>query len=231
MSSYSNLYKYTDCCGCEESFTQSGSGAQGAQGSQGARGATGAQGAQGATGPVIPYNINLQAIPVFPFSSGGPAALYHSIAFSEPDCRNFSVTTICDTNSYEFALYECGFNTISGHICPTAFSDAKATHTNNIVCVNHPNIKLDYCSIGVGPNLLNRYFCCITGGPGGPPFEDAFIEWFYLIETNNVSAAYVTGKFTFMANKDYILNVHTTLGYNGPGGIGIPLFNPSNHNQ
>jgi hypothetical protein len=128
---------------------------------------------------------------------------------------------------YEFALYECG--PIS--TCPTQLSDAKATHTINTVCEPHPNTKLDYCQDGVGRNLLNRYFCCITNGLG-PPFDDAFIEWFYLIETNSVASAYVTGKFTFMANKSYIENVHTTqgLGYGGPGGIGIPIFNPSNHN-
>jgi len=127
-------------------------------------------------------------------------------------------------------LYECGLNLISGSICPTVVADAKATHTQNTVCVVHPSIKLDYCSNGVGPNFNNRYFCCITGGPL-PITEDAFIEWFYFIETSNVAGAYVTGKFTFMANKDYILNVHNTSGYLGPGGIGIPIFNPSNHNN
>jgi hypothetical protein len=34
-----------------------------------------------------------------------------------------------------------------------------------------------------------------------------------------------------MANKDYIKNVHSANGYLGPIGTGIPLFDPSNHNQ
>jgi hypothetical protein len=167
---------------------------------------------------------------VFHSSAGRPAQLYYSIAFSEPDCRNFSVTTICNTNSYEFALYECGPN--ARPTCPTTFAEAIATHPANSVCNTHALIKLDYCENGVGPNLFNRYFCCIIGGPGTIT-EDAFIEWFYSIETSTIAQNWVTGKFTFMANKDYILNVHTTqgLGYGGPGGIGIPLFNPSNHNQ
>ena len=166
---------------------------------------------------------------MFHSSAGRPAQLYYSIAFSEPDCRNFSVTTICNTNSYDFALYECGPN-VPVQTCPTTFADAIATHPANSVCNTHALIKLDYCENGVGPNLFNRYFCCIIGGPV-PPTEDAFIEWFYSIETNTVAQNWVTGKFTFMANKDYILNVHNTNGYFGPGGIGIPLFNPSNHNQ
>ena len=37
--------------------------------------------------------------------------------------------------------------------------------------------------------------------------------------------------FAFRCDKDYILNVHNTSGYLGPGGIGIPIFNPSNHNN
>jgi hypothetical protein len=85
---------------------------------------------------------------------------------------------------------------------------------------------------GVPLPLAFRYFCCITGGPT-PPTEDAFIEWFYYIETNAATSSYVTGKFTFMANKDYIKNVYAANAntYLGPIGTGIPLFDPSNHNQ
>jgi hypothetical protein len=125
-------------------------------------------------------------------------------------------------------LYVCGRNA-----CPATFSDAKATHNtplNNEVCKAHTGVPLDYCTDGI-VTPFNRYFCCIIGGPGGPPFEDAFIEWFYYIETNNAAQAYVTGKFTFMANKNYIKNVWDAHGYPGPVGNGIPLFNPSNHNQ
>jgi hypothetical protein len=102
---------------------------------------------------------------------------------------------------------------------------------NNEVCKPQTGVKLDYCYNGL-VTPFSRYFCCIIGGPGGPPFSDAFIEWFYYIKVSEVADSYVTGKFTFMANKDYIENVHTTLGfgYNGPQGNGIPLFNPSNHN-
>ena len=76
----------------------------------------------------------------------------------------------------------------------------------------------------------NRYYCCIIGGPA-PPKDDAFIEWFYYIETSNVAQSWVTGKFTFMANKEYIQNTWNNFGYVGPIGTGIPLFDPSNHNQ
>jgi hypothetical protein len=101
---------------------------------------------------------------------------------------------------------------------------------NNTVCEQQAT-PLDYCNNGT---IFTRYFCCITDGPA-PPTEDAFIEWFYYIETTNsgIAQSWVTGKFTFMANKEYIRNVYSTSGgnYLGPNGTGIPLFNPSNHNQ
>ena len=51
MSSYSNLYKYVECCGsCDSQGSMGSTGETGAQGATGPQGATGATGAQGATG-------------------------------------------------------------------------------------------------------------------------------------------------------------------------------------
>jgi hypothetical protein len=174
------------------------------------------------------YNINLQAIPMFPYSSGVvlQPELYYSIAFSEPGCITTAFPLQCSTNDYEFALYVCGRDA-----CPFNPLDKKASHNEfltNEVCKPQTGVKLDYCNDGV-LTAFSRYFCCITGG-GLPIVSDAFIEWFYCIKISEVAESYVTGKFTFMANKDYILNMHNAHGYLGPQGNGIPLFNPSNHN-
>jgi hypothetical protein len=205
-------------------------GAIGAQGDTGAQGSTGAQGDTGATGaqgPVIPFYINLQAIPEFPFSAGLAPQLYYSIAFSEPGCFLSSpVAPTCNTNNYEFALYRCGRDS-----CPTTTGSAVALHNITNVCQTH-TIPLDYCTNGI-VTAFTRYYCCIINGPTLPT-EDAFIEWFYYIETTNagLGRSWVNGKFTFMANKDYIKNVYSaTNSYLGPVGTGIPLFDPSNHNQ
>jgi hypothetical protein len=82
-----------------------------------------------------------------------------------------------------------------------------------------------------------RYSCSIVDGPN-PPSEDAFIEWFWVVQYNTVAqeANFITGKFTFCANATYIYNTWranlsaTGNGYSNVNGYGIPIFNPSNHN-
>jgi hypothetical protein len=79
-----------------------------------------------------------------------------------------------------------------------------------------------------------RYFCVITNGNfAGPPFDDAFVEWYYTVDTNTIAPSYVTGKLTFSAPAAYIEYWYTVNGnqYLGPGAFGgIPMFCQSNHN-
>ena len=83
-----------------------------------------------------------------------------------------------------------------------------------------------------------KLFCTLVDGPN-PPTSDGFIEWYWAVQYNIVGTpTFVTGKLTYMATYDHILTQHTTYGgYINPAGVGnvgaygIPLFNPSNHNQ
>jgi hypothetical protein len=79
-----------------------------------------------------------------------------------------------------------------------------------------------------------RYFCVISNGSIiTPPFDDAFVEWYYTVQTNTIAPGYVTGKLTFSAPAAYIeywYNQGAT-GYNGPAMLGIPMFCQSNHNS
>jgi hypothetical protein len=78
--------------------------------------------------------------------------------------------------------------------------------------------------------------CTITDGnnPTSPPVDDAFIEWYYA-DKDVSGAAHVTGKFTFVASKAYLLtefNVNNN--YNGPGlngAQGLPMLNCTNYSQ
>jgi hypothetical protein len=93
---------------------------------------------------------------------------------------------------------------------------------------------------GLGSCPKARYSCQITGGldlNSFPP-EDAFIEWYWAIQYSDISSIthYITGKFTFCATASYIFNRWTANGGTyipagpPPAGVGIPMFNPSNHN-
>jgi hypothetical protein len=90
---------------------------------------------------------------------------------------------------------------------------------------------LDYCD----PNFPASYLCVITGGVANPQ-EDAFIEWFYHIEVEQVTGAarsFITGKFTFSASAAYINHWwKQSSSYTGPfGPTGIPMFVQPSHNQ
>jgi hypothetical protein len=88
---------------------------------------------------------------------------------------------------------------------------------------------LEYCDTPAS------YLCVITGGQAQPN-EDAFIEWFYHMELEEINVAlsksFITGKFTFSASAAYI-NYWWTLNsnYTGPFGVGIPMFVQPSHNQ
>jgi hypothetical protein len=76
--------------------------------------------------------------------------------------------------------------------------------------------------------------CTINSGLD-PPTEDAYIEWHwygsYITPDLGGGKIYVTGKFIFVASAAYIrsqYDLHDN--YDGIGGIGIGMFNPSNHN-
>jgi hypothetical protein len=75
-----------------------------------------------------------------------------------------------------------------------------------------------------------RYFCVISNGIG-PPFDDAFVEWYYTVDVFPAAPYYVTGKLTFSAPAAYIEHWYNhTPAWGGPAGIGIPMFCQSNHN-
>ena len=78
--------------------------------------------------------------------------------------------------------------------------------------------------------------CAIYDGPN-PPREDAYIEWHWIAEYDitlepppTSTKLYTTGKFIFVASAAYIQSQHAVHGYVGAGGVGIGMFNPSNHN-
>jgi hypothetical protein len=73
------------------------------------------------------------------------------------------------------------------------------------------------------------YLCVITGDNTGGPKEDAFIEWFYHVPYAGTGV--FTGKFTFSASAAYLRHWFGQSNYNGPLGIGIPMFVQPSHNQ
>ena len=74
--------------------------------------------------------------------------------------------------------------------------------------------------------------CAITDGPLSPT-EDAYIEWhWYYLHTTGIESVYFNGKFIFVASAAYIASQYAlNNNYNGVNtpGIGIGMFNPSNH--
>ena len=68
--------------------------------------------------------------------------------------------------------------------------------------------------------------------PQPNPKQDAYIEWHWYAQYDTTSIT-VTGKFIFVASAAYIksqYDLHDNYdGVNTPG-IGIGMFNPSNHN-
>ena len=94
---------------------------------------------------------------------------------------------------------------------------------------------LGFCSNadGTSPNINTRYMCTITAGPPNPK-QDAYIEWHWYAQYDTTSIT-VTGKFIFVASAAYIKSQYEFNGnnnYDGVNtpGIGIGMFNPSNHN-
>jgi hypothetical protein len=78
--------------------------------------------------------------------------------------------------------------------------------------------------------------CTITDGPARPK-ENAYIEWHWYARYTDADVpgvpVTVTGKFIFVASAAYIKSQYDLHGnYDGVNtpGIGIGMFNPSNHN-
>ena len=137
-------------------------------------------------------------------------------------------------------MYECN---PFAPICGTAIAlHPQASGVGDGVCVSHQygSIPLRFCD-------ERRYYCAITGGVDpntllGRPI-DAHIEWFWATAYDVVGGRqFITGKFTYVASFDHILNQYNANIAAGsgsgwfaipgnPGEFGIPLFNPSNHNS
>ena len=166
-----------------------------------------------------------------PFISSGDPVLYYSYAITSNSCINVSpVVGNCGKNVYTYTLLECSQeDDITS--CPASFID---TH-EDVVCKEGSGQRLGFCSnaAGTSPNSNKRYMCTITAGPPNPK-EDAYIEWHWYAQYDTTSIT-VTGKFIFVASAAYIksqyeLNGNNNYhGVNNPG-IGIGMFNPSNHN-
>jgi hypothetical protein len=116
-------------------------------------------------------------------------------------------------------------NNVPPIVCPGVLAE----HPITTICQTHDGAKLHPCSqIIEGFDINTRYMCAITNGPENPR-EDAYIEWhWYAKYTVGGGDVYTTGKFIFVASAAYIKSQHE-LNNNYPG-IGIGMFNPSNHN-
>jgi hypothetical protein len=182
---------------------------------------------------VIPFRINLQALPEAP----GPAAynqpvLYYSIAFSMSDCNSLAygwdpIATSCNVNDYIYRLFSCD----SSGTCNTGITVHLAGTVCNLLPTPFP--LLEDCR-GTYTGLPTRYYCYIIGGPSpNQPDQDAFIEWYWR-QTSIASEFGPNGKLTWMAPREWINYCWNANGSAYVGGRfpdGIPLFNPSNHNQ
>jgi hypothetical protein len=205
-------------------------------------GATGSQGATGSSGSVPSFVIDYQIIPdptqlsIVPVTVG----IYYSSAMNLPSCNQRGGTTlICTKNRYDILLYQCQDSPGQCGTATVYLHQANPSSTLTDVCQSYtypPTTNLQFC-----PN--RKYFCAIIGPTSLDPNTliieqpGCFIEWFWAIGYNPTGPPlYVTGKFTFMATYDYILNYYNTppVGWIKPvgslGQFGCPLFNPSNHN-
>jgi hypothetical protein len=171
---------------------------------------------------------------------GVPAFLtgiYYSSAFTQPSCNAVGYQVQvgrCSFNEYTYTLFYCD-DALYPFQCgvPVAIHDKAAITTGN--CQTQAIIPVPVCPDG-------KLFCAITDGPF-PPTSDAFVEWFWASTYNVVGTRAVnTGKLTYMATYEHIISQYnanvlsggTYINPAGPGtigGYGIPLFNPSNHNN
>jgi hypothetical protein len=200
-------------------------------------------GATGATGSVTPFIIDYQIIPNPDTLYGigaAQAGIYYSAAFTWPSCNvnpTPPISATCSYNEYTYNLSVC-------RETPTTCGISVATHLR--AGGAPPSSPSGNCQ----PQSFNglrfcddmKLFCTLVDGPN-PPTSDAFIEWYWAVQYNIVATpTFVTGKLTFMATYDHILtqyNANVAIGgtYINPAGAGnvgaygIPLFNPSNHNQ
>ncbi len=217
-------------------------GPQGVQGATGPTGATGATGATGEIGPSSTFYLDYQIVPLLPrpFVLSGDPVLYYSYAITSNSCINvLPVVGNCGKNIYTYKLYQCSEDDSKPPpiiSCPTIID----TH-DSVVCKEGGGQVLGFCTNipDTSPSPFNkRYMCTITSGPT-PPKEDAYIEWhWYAKYTDTTTPAphvpvTVTGKFIFVASAAYIKSQYDLRNnYDGvnPSGIGIGMFNPSNHN-
>ena len=225
---------------------QGATGSVGITGAQGATGATGAQGdtgAQGATGIGASYFLDYQVVPILPSAFTSPTTiLYFSYAITTNSCINVAGTSAdCGQNSYTYNLLRCEQVTLGdGSILPPTCPTLITSHGLGDVCQTPLSNRLQPCSTIdplSGDTTNTRYMCTIIDGPPPPtgPTEDAYIEWhWYTIATSGATPVSFNGKFTFVASAAYIKSQYDLHGnYNGVNttGIGIGMFNPSNHNS
>jgi hypothetical protein len=166
----------------------------------------------------------MQAIPNWPDAGYGVNVpnLAYSIAFSTPSCLFPAYGgSRCGENNYEYKLYRCE------NPCNQNSIDLNAVH--NGVCVQQPPQDLDFCTNA-------RYFCFITAFFGGnnQPTENAFIEWYWVCTGLASTRPEISGKFTWVATSEWLLNAWNKNGRNYVNGFGsypfgLPLFNTANH--
>jgi hypothetical protein len=166
--------------------------------------------------------------------------LYYSYAITSVSCININASppspspaTNCGKNNYDYKLFECLNDPITGITCPIAVT----LHPAGEICFPiNPGVEIKFCSFD---SVQSRYMCAITNGPANPN-EDAYIEWHWIAKYFDLTEApepvpgpvraTIAGKFIFVASGDYIKRQHASFGYGGAQGAGIGMFNPSNHN-
>ena len=162
--------------------------------------------------------------------------MYSSYAITTNSCINvFPTSTNCGKNNYTYTLYECSEDPSRDPtiLCPSTIT----THVIDVCQNQESGLRLGFCSRTIDDVIIQtRYMCTINGGPD-PPREDAYIEWHwygsYISPDIGGGKIYVTGKFIFVASAAYIKSQYDLHGnYDGVNtpGIGIGMFNPSNHN-
>jgi len=164
--------------------------------------------------------------------------IYYSSAFTQPSCNVIGYPPQvgrCSFNEYTYTLFYCDdTNYTSTCGFPVTIHDKAVPVVNPTGnCQTQAIIPVPRCPDG-------KFFCAITDGPQ-PPTSDAFIEWYWASQYNftGFPPAFVTGKLTYMATYEHIISQYNANGgtYTNPlgpgniGGYGIPLFNPSNHNN
>jgi hypothetical protein len=169
----------------------------------------------------------MQAIPNYPAAGYivNVPNLVYSIAFSVPSCFHPSGNR-CGANQYDYNLYKCGI----GNPCGSN-SIFLTLHSSGLICNIIQAQDLEFCDDA-------QYYCFVAGINGGntPPTDHAFIEWFYICTDLETNKPAISGKFTWVATSDWLLNAWQNNGnsYVGSFGgvpypLGLPLFNTANH--